>query len=234
MATGTRIPRSIHPFNGFLVNSNAYFLAGTPTNATRLGFTSSEITQWTSYLTQWSPLYLKYCDKANSRTTSIIEQLNAIIDKLVLFDQTNHILDRIASSTSATIIDLETFNIKSGQLQKTTRTISTTPIAEQVSVTLQPIGGGTVNIKCYTATGARPGICDGADCVQFLYSVGSTPPASAEDNGLKKEISTKGAFNLVLGASSSAQNLYVYFRWYNARRPELAGTWSSMQSTLIL
>lgn len=234
MTTGTRIPRSIHPFNGFLVNTNTYFLTGTPNNATRLGITPAETNQWTAFLTQWSPLYLKYCDKANSRTTSVIEQLNAIIDRMVLFDHTNHILDRIASSTSATIIDLETFNIKSGQLQKSTRTISTTPIAEQVSAVLQPIGGGTVNIKCYIPTGARSGICDGADCVQYLYTVGNTPPASAEDNGLKKEISTKGAFNLVLGASSSAQNLYIYFRWYNTRRPELAGTWSSMRSTLIL
>lgn len=234
MASGTRIPRTIIPFNGYLVNTNTYLLAGTPNNATRLGLTPAETTQWTGFLTQWNPLFLKYLDKANSRTTTVIEQLNALIDKVVDFDQTNHILDRIASSTAATIIDLETFNIKSGPLQKSTRSTSSTPIAEQVSAILQPIGGGTVNIKCYTATGARPGICDGADCVQYLYTVGSTPPSSAEADELKKEISSKGAFNLPLGAANSAQYLYIYFRWYNTKRPELAGTWSSLQSTLIL
>lgn len=234
MAIGPRIPRTITPFNGYLLNTNTYLLAGTPVNATRLGITTPETTQWTAFVAQWTPLYMKYCDKANSRTTAVIEQLNAIIDKVVLFDQTNHILDRIASNTSATIVDLETFNIKTGLLQKTTRTISTTPISEIVTATVLPAGGGTVNIKCYTATSGRPGICKEGDCVQYLYSVGNTAPTSAEAEGLQKEISTKGAFNLVLGAASSTQFLYIYFRWYNTRRPELAGTWSNLQTTLIL
>lgn len=234
MPSATRIPRGIMPFNSYINTTNTYFLAGTPTNATRLGIVAAETTAWTGFLTAWNPLFAKYMDKKNSRTTVVIEQLNALIEKTVAFDQTNHILDRIASSTSATIADLETFNIKTGLLQKTTRTIPTTPIAEPVSVTIQALGGGKINLKCYTSTSKRAGIFADADSVQIAYTIGNTPPASAEAEGLNKEISTRGILNLSLGADKAAQYLYIYFRWYSTKRPELSGPWSSLQTNLIM
>ena len=150
------------------------------------------------------------------------------------FDQDNHILDRIAASPNVTIVDMETFNIKKGSLQKTTKSVSSTPISEPVTVTIQPIGGGSLTVKCYSTTGQRASIYDGADSVQYLYLVGDTAPASAEADGLTKEVSTKASFTLALGSGSSAKNLYIFFRWYNTKHPELAGPWSSLQTTLIL
>lgn len=235
MADQSRIPRGIEDFNPYLINTSAYLSAGAPTtNAARLGITEEEVTQWKGYLTNWSPLYLKYSDKRNSRTTAVTDQLYQIIDNVIGFDQSNHILDRIAASTSVTIVDLTTFNIKKGALQKASRTIPQKPIIEPVTVTIQPIGGGSVTIKCYSSTGARPGIYGAADCVQYLFQVGDTAPVSAESASLSKDLSTKGAFTLQLGPGATGKSLYIYFRWYNTRHPELAGPWSGLQTTLLL
>lgn len=234
MGTKTRIPRSIDDFSPYINITGTYFTEGRPTNASRLGITEAEVAAWQAFGATWAPLYLKYGDKKNTRTTAVIDQLHEVINNCVAYDQTNHILDRIAASTAATIIDFETFNIKSGPLEKTTRSRPVTPISELVSPTIQPIGGGTMSVKCYTSTSQRAGIYAGADCVQYLYAVGTTPPASAADEGLKAGISTRASFFLDLETASSGKYLYIYLRWYNTKHPNLAGPWCSLNTMLIL
>jgi len=234
MSGSTRISRGINEFNSYITTTSSYLAAGTPTNASRLGITEAEVAIWIAFATTWTPLFAKYCDKKNSRTTAVRDQLLVVIDQTVDFDQTNHILDRIASSVNATVSDLETFNIKSGVLKKTTHSKSSTPITESITVTLQPIGGGLVQIKCYTSTGQRAGILDDADTVHYMYAVGTTPPLSADADGLKSGLSTKGIFSLDLGASSSGKYLYIYLRWYDTCYPTLAGPWCALQTTLIV
>ena len=234
MTVATRMPRAIDVFNSYLMNTNAYLKMGTPSNAERLGLLPTEVDRWSYLLVQWTPLYSKYSDKKNSRTTAVKDQLLELIGIATDFDQSVHFLDRIAASPNVTIVDMETFNIKKGVLQKTTRTVPVTPITEAVVASIQPLGGGTVVLKCYTVTGQRASIYSGADSVQFLYQVGDTPPVSAEVPGLNKELSTKAIITLSLGAGSSGKNLYIYFRWYNTKHPELSGPWSALQTSLIL
>ena len=83
----------------------------------------------------------------------------------VKFDQTNHLLDRIAASPVVTVSDMEIFNIKKGILLKTTRTRPQTTLTEPLFAAIQPIGGGTVSIKCRDASGGRAAIIAGADAV---------------------------------------------------------------------
>lgn len=235
MTSKARIPRTFEEFNTYITTTSSYMADGTPTtNAVRLGLLDAEVAQWTALGTEWSPLFVKYGDKKNSRTTAIKDQMLLIVDNVVNLDQTQHILDRIAASPNVTIADMETFNIKKGVLQKTTRTVSTTPINEAVVSGIQLLGGGSVAIKCRTTSGERASICEGADCVQYNYMVGTTPPTSADDQALKSGLSTKASFNLVLGAASSEKKLYIYFRWNNTKHPELAGPWSALQTTLIV
>ncbi|MDP4270144.1 MAG: hypothetical protein Q8909_08450 [Bacteroidota bacterium] len=235
MSDASRIPRGIDAFSPYIGTTATYLTAGTPeTNAERLGVLPKEVAQWTSFSVEWIPLYTLYCDKLNGRTTAVTNRLYDIIDRCITFDQTYHILDRIAASPNVTIVDLSTFNIKKGALQKTTRSVATTPISEPVLAALQALGGGSFYIKCRSTTSERASILEGADCVQFVYVVGDTPPTSAEMAGLSKDISTKACFTLQLGAGSSAKYLYIYFRWYNTKHPELAGPWSSMQMSLIM
>ena len=235
MAEGSRIPRNFELFNGYISTTGAYLEAGSPTtNASRLGITEQEVIKWKSFGMAWDPFYGMYMDKKSSRTTSIKDQLMEIIRQTVAFDKTNHILDRISVSLNVTIVDMETFNIKKGVLRKSTRTIPQTPISEPITVTIQPIGGGSVSIKCYSSTGQRASIFKNADSVQYLYLVETTPPASAEDAGLSTGISSKAIFMLSLGPASSTKFLYIFFHWYNVKHPDLSSPWSPLQTTLIL
>lgn len=234
MSDGCRIPRGIDAFNPYIINTSNYLKEGTPTNAERLGLTTRESGQWDMINNNWGPLYLLYSDKKNTRTTAVTDQLSNLIKQCVTLDQTSHILDRIAASANVTIVDLEVFNIKKGALQKTTRTIPVTPIADLVTATLQPIGGGSVRVKCYSPNGQRAAIHDDADAVQYAYTVGTTPPASVKAEELIKDLSSKGGFTMSLGAENSAQYLYIYFRWINTRHPELNGPWSPLNTTLLL
>ena len=231
----SRIPRGITEFNGYITTTRAYLEAGSPiTNATRLGIAETEVAQWKAFEDEWTPYYALYVDKKSSRTTSIKDQLLAIIARTLAFNQTNHILDRISVSLNVTIVDMETFHIKKGVLQKSIRTIPQTPINEPVTVTLLPLGGGSLAIKCYSTTGQRASIYENADCVQYVYLVGDIPPVSADVIGLSKDTSSKASFTLALGSGCSGKHLYIYFRWYNNKHPELAGPWSALQTSLIL
>jgi hypothetical protein len=47
-------------------------------------------------------------------------------------------------------------------------------------------------------------------------------------------ISTKGAFMLQGGVECEGKRLYIYFRWYNTKHPDIAGPWSQLQTTIVL
>jgi len=234
MADKSRIPRSIDGFNIYLTGTNGYLIAGgRETNAVRLGILPTEVEHWSGNFAKWTELYQKYCDKKNSRTTAVIEQLNLIMADTIEFDRTHHILDRIAASPNVTVTDLTTFNIKKGLLEKTTRSSSVTQITEMVVPSIQLVGGGVLAVKCRCATGESASIIEGTDCVQYRYKVGTTAPLSVEEEGLKSDLSTRASFNLNVGAENTGKNLYIYFRWYNTKRPNLAGPWSPLSTSLI-
>jgi len=235
MGNTTRIPRTINRFDTYLENGVRYLQAGTPvTNASRLAIQEEEVTTLTSYYSEWSPLYLLYTDKKNSRTTAVTEQLHLIINKTVDYDHQQHLLDRIASSPNVTVTDLDTFNIKGSLLAKTTRTKPGKAISELVLSEINQLGGGELAIRCRTAEGGRAAILQGADCVEFRYRVDEQAPASVNDEGLKSGISTKASFTISLGAENSGKYAYLYFRWYNTKYPNLGGPWSSLNTALIL
>jgi len=234
MARIPRIPRTINEFDVYLTNTAAYIQQSTPQNGKRLGLSDAEMARWEAYRKEWAPVYNLYADKKSGRTTAVRDQLRVLIDSVVAFDRTNHLLDRIASSTAAVIADYEVFNLKSGSLKKRNHTVPTASIVEPVAVRLIPVGGGRVTVKCYTTIGRRAGIYSGGNSVQYCYCVGSEPPTSAEAEGLKSSLSTRGILSVDLGAASCGKHLYIYLRWYNMHHPHLAGPWSALQSTLIL
>ena len=234
MTVAPRIPRGIDDCNQYLVSTNNYLDAGTPNNAERLGILPAEVTKWAGLANRYQPLYLLYSDKKNSRTTAVKDELLSIIDELADLDQTSHLLDRIAASPNVTIADMETFNIKKGILQKTTRSVASTPLTNRVVAAIHPLGGGSVTIKCRNLSSERASIDEGANCVQYAFQVGNAAPVSADAPNLRREVSTRASFVLALGSASSAQSLFIYFRWYHTKHPELAGPWSALMTTLIL
>lgn len=235
MSNRSRMPNNFDEFNTYLGQGVTYLQAGTPTtNAERLGIDTTEVTDLNSYYTDWKPVYSLYSDKKNSRTTSVIEQLRIIQDNVFDYDHTQHILDRIAASPNATVTDLTTFNIKSGLLAKTTRTKPTTPISEVVSATIKQQGGGILAIKCRDEASGTAAIVEEANCVEYMYKIGTEAPASVKADGLKNGLSTRASFTLSVGAENSAKNIYIYFRWLNTKYPALAGPWSSLQTCVIV
>ncbi len=227
----SRIPRSIPLFSTYIGNTLAHLLAGTPANWIRFVWLQTELDQWTAFNTAWLPLIAKYNDKKNSRTSAVTDGLHQIITDCIKLDQENHLLNRIASlaPSSNTTKDLATFNIKPGSAA----THSHTAIEAAVVAGMQSIGGGDVKIKCRTLTAKRAGIAAGADSVQYLYQIGGTAPANAETAGLTKDHSSKAAFTLHTGAASSGKTLYIFFRWYNTKHPELAGPWTGVLTVPI-
>jgi len=234
MTVAPRIPRGIDDCSQYLISTNKYLESGTPSNAERLGVLPEEAVKWSGFTNRYLPLYLLYSDKKNSRTTAIKNQLLSIIDEVANFDQRSHLLDRIAASPNVTIADMSTFNIKKGVLQKTTRSVATTPLTNQVAAAIHPIGGGSVDIRCRNLSGERASIEEGANCVQYAYTVGEKAPVSADAENLRRDISTRASFILALGSISSRQSLFIYFRWYNTKHPDIAGPWSALMTTLIL
>lgn len=232
----SRIPRTIDEFNTYITTTVGYMLAGSPTNNwTRLGWLQPEMTKWSGLLAQWTPLYLKYSDKKGSRTTAIKDTLLDIIEQTVTSDKSGRLLDRVAASPNVTIFDMETLHIKRGVLQDTTASRKQTAVSETVVSSLQPVGGGDIAIKCRTSHDSKnASIAEDADSVQYVYLVGDTAPAGASEKGLTKEISTKSSFTLKVGSENAKKNLYIYFRWYHTKYPDLAGSWSALQTVAIL
>jgi len=213
-------------------NNTLNFLSeGMPRNAERFGITPDEFNLWSGIMTRWNPLYALYSDKANARTQVVVAQLQGLVDEFNALNQSKHLLDRIAASPEVTVADLKIFNIKG---RESKRSVAVQPIQEAVNVSVQLLGGGSVTVRCHGEGSLRPSIIDAADSIQYVYLVGTTPPESADIPGLSKDISTKASFTLSLGSGSSSKYLYIYFRWYNTKHPELAGPWSGLLSTLIV
>ena len=235
MTGSTRTPRGIDSFNKYIVSVADYLQEGAPTtHAARLGITEEELKFILAILASWTLLYKLYGDKKNTRTTAVIDQLHNIVNRFLEYDRARHLLDRTASSPNTTIVDMETFNIRSGALRRKARSIISKSITEAVSAVVEAVGGGMVAVKCYSTESARPSIFSGGDCVQFAYTVGGTPPASVLASGLTQGFSSRASFSFSTGADNGGKSLYILFRWYNTKHPDLAGPWCAMVTIWLI
>ena len=237
MPQNSRIPRSILKFNIFIRRTNSYMLEDDPAplNWVRIGWTQEDMDAWTAFLNRWMPLMSKYSDKKVTRTTDVTNNLYLVINDCVEHDKTYHLIDRIASSTTATLTDYEVFNIKKGILHDSVPSVSVIQIEEEVFAQLSAKVGGSVKISCRTKHDrSRPSKPVGADCVRYAYRIGGTPPFGADDEGLIRDISTRASFILKLGTGSAEKKLYIFFQWYNTKHPNLAGDWSNIYSLSLI
>jgi hypothetical protein len=235
MSDRSRMPRGLDDFGTYLTSTNAYLKEGSPTtNAVRLGLLDSDTTYWSGLLIKWNDVYPQYSDKLYSRTMDVRNQLLAMVSEAIDFDQRYSFLDRIASSQNVNVTDLGIFNIRKGVLQKSSRAVPQRPIQEPVTVTVQQLGGGSFSVKCYSSTGQRPCIYTDANCVQFAFMIGDTAPTSPKAQGMTINLSTKSTFVLSLDPENQAKNLYIYFRWFNTKHPEIAGPWCNLQTYVII
>lgn len=235
MEAKTRIPRTFVEFNDYVTTSVAHLAKGEPTtNAVRLGILPDEQKEMQGLTLEWTSLFPKFKDRYNSYTPAVRIALKKIIEKAKDFDMEHSILERIRFSPNATPEDLEVFNITRKTSAKNMNPVSRKPILDTPEVILLPINGGSIKIKCFSHETKRPSIHEKANSVQYRYVIATEPPRSVEDKVLTQEVSSKAAFLMQTGTSSYGKTLYIFFRWYNVKHPELNGPWCSMKSTLIL
>ncbi len=93
-------------------------------------------------------------------------------------------------------------------------------------------GGGRYKIFCRADKEAgRAHKVDGADSVQFAYTISPQQPKpmpTPDDGTMTLAISTKAVFIKDFGDGNLGKWMVIYFRWYNTKRPLLAGGWSPM------
>lgn len=235
MTDRSRIPLDYVGFNSYMYNTTTYLVEGTPTNAERLGLSTEMVDQWSSFKDRFEPYFIKYEDKLNQRTTSVINNMKKIILDCRKFDQDSHMLNLIANSNAATLDDFEVFRIKKGQvLSEENSTIPQTPIAASVQAVITPRGGGDMYIQCGNNVNTRTAIVEKATVVEYRYCIGPEVPECINSKMLEFGYSTKASFTLHVGAENSGQSLFIYFRWNNTKHPDLAGPWCQLQKHFIL
>lgn len=228
------IPTRIEDYNPYShTTSNFLMEGGAIKNHERLGLPLDLTNRWIGINAKWTTPFEKYMDKYKQRTPAVTDELMSIIAEAQQFDLDNKFLARIAISPNATVNDLEIFNIREGLRKGRTRTKPQLAITTQVDAQMQPIGGGSIKVKCY-ASGSRPSIPEPGDSVQYRYITGETAPTSAEDSNLKMNFNTRSSFIISTGDNNVGLRLFIYFRWFNTRHQEIVGPWSKLESTIIL
>ena len=260
----TIIPRTIKKFNSFLTKTCNYLPQGSPTNAVRFNWTSSNLSAWQNFLTLWVPLFLLYDNKTESYTTAIKNKLLGIITSTVNYARTNKLIELVRACASLNADDCAVFGLpvklaigtssthSAASLDKTKKKEKTIITEELVYPEIIPIGGGMLHIKAYCEQkqSGRPHKPVGFDEIEYaigvFYSTATGLPTSPNDTRLIKEYSSKSNFkiltetmasNLTAIAAGSATPLKVavlFFRWAKSKHPDLDGPWSVAFTTPIL
>ena len=224
-----RISRSPNSFNNYITNTDAYNTAGTPNNGTRLGLSSTNISDWHAKHTSWAVLYTKYIDPTQ-RTTSVNADIHLAIKNFRLF--ANPLLDVIAASPALTNADADMYNVVMGHAAPTH---PTTPIADNVVLNILPKGGGLLQVSAHPDSSAsgRAHKPEGANAVELAFAYGNTPPTgSPDDENIMKEISTKAQF-VHHAESHVGEKMYCWARWVNISYPNFNGPWCSMITVVV-
>lgn len=238
--SGTRVPETIAEFNSYITTTDDYLQAPAtpPTNATRLGLSAQNQTDWSDKRTAWTALYAKYQDPMQS-TSAVKGNVKIFMDDFRAF--ANPLLNIMAASPNAIHDDEVILHFKIG---KAPAHHQTTPFTDTVQFEAQNLGGGELQFSCRVSSDMhRPSLIEGADSVQVAYQImvpdGGTPPPGGDpiptpdDEGMQREIFTHAQFVFNAGVTNVGKRMVVFVRWYNTKHPELAGPWSAVRMIVI-
>jgi len=230
----TRIPYGIFKCHTFLNQTSTYLSANTNANGLRLGLTAAEITQWVAFNTT-DGLYYPAWSNPSSRTSDLTHNLKLNISNLRAFNKANKILDRIAASLAATVLDLETFNINSTSILKSSAVIPKANITDNVVVNIVYLGGGRLQYNCRpNQTAKRSHIAEDADRLEVRVKLGDPAPTSADNTDAQWVLlSSKATVTQDFGSANVGKRAYLYFRWADSKRPHRNGPWTAMMNVII-
>ncbi len=236
----SRIPETIHLFNGYINTTANYIIAGgPPDNGTRLGLSGQNMDDWKTKRVYWrDTLYPKYQDP-NQCTPAVKDETHKFIASFKTFGQP--LLNIMAVSPAATDADAHAFNFV---LERHAPTTPTASIKDGVAIKTTPLGGGDLDFSCRTShDDHRASKADGADSLQLAFAIvdggnmpmpgPGMPMPNPNDTGMTKEIFTKALFVFHCGPQNVGKRLIAFGRWYNTKHPELAGPWTDIIIVVI-
>jgi len=259
----SRIPRTPSGFNAYINNTKNYLLldaivqpgmyipqpfppilptgAVSPTvaptpflkNWQRLWLLPSEMDRWTSFCLQYSTLYAKYSDKAESRTRAVKDNMFSVMDAFSTFAQP--ILKRIEGDVYVTIDDLSVFHIKSGFLRDAVPTRHRVPIIDLPEFSMVPLGGGEARFHVRSNTDSKRASKLPGTQIEVRYLILSPDaPSPPHIDGLNRQIiSSKAIFVFRSGDENTGKILYAAVRWIVVNDPSRNGPWTTIQNVGI-
>jgi len=259
--TNTNIPRDIKTYNTYINQTNDYLTLGNPTNATRFGWSASQLATWQGFLNDWKPKFTLYSDRKGGYTTDIKNDLELIIDNTISYDKVNKLINKVKATSGLTSQDCSTFRISQSlaaaptgahPLTKTKVIDKILPTAELVFPKFEVIGGGVLRVKCFTSISesGRAHKLKGFDLVEYAFGVfylgAANLPTTYTDPRLTITHSSRASFllnttpytanltALANGATTPAKIAVFFFHWAKSKHPTLDGPWSGPYTTQIL
>ncbi len=232
----SRIPRATKDFSIYQKKTNDYLqLVLIPTNGTRLGLTTGNITDWNTKALAGIGTYNKWNDPLQ-KGPSVNKAMKLAIKNFITFAQP--LLDIIAASPNLTSDDELVFKVV-GTSNRANPTKKENPIAVAIFSKLIQMGGGNMKAKGYTATDAKRASLPkdvGADSVKRYWAISDkadTGPANYNSAGVQSEVLTGSSTIMELGADNTGKYLNYWDQWYDTKNKKRGGPVSEKQVKLI-
>ena len=232
----TRISRATKKFAIYINRTNGFLqIVIDPTNGTRLGLTTQNVTDWNSKTIAALITYGKWGDPLQ-KGPAVNKAMKLAIKNFITFAQP--LLDIIAASPNLTSDDELMFNVV-GSSNRANPTHRTDPIEAAIYTKLVQVGGGRMRAKGYTTTTARrAGLPPdtGADSVKRYWALSTTAingPATYRTAGVVSEVETGASTIMEFGADNIGQYLNYWDQWYDTKNPKRGGPISERQVKLI-
>jgi len=214
-------------------NKNGSCRVTLPLNWKRLLLNEGQNIQWQELRKEWAELYKLYSDKRHKRTPEIRDLLLNVKNRFIEFAQPA--LEHIQGVQTAGIADFEVFRIKSGALRDSTPTRHEAPTELLCHARLKNIAGGSISYTCNSDADSKRGSKEPGYEIQTAYSIlsaGEPAPMNAEQ-AQRQQTLTRAKGQLRFGGENLTKILYIWFRWFDPKRPELSGNYGARQSLVI-
>lgn len=202
-------------------------------NWKRLGMDEDEMNKWSAFLEEWIPLYEKYSDRKETRTTAIKDKLSNVRKRFAAF--VRPLLTRIEGERTVTIDDLEILRIKAGPLRDTEPSpVHGSHLATGAPVvSLKNMGGGMIDVKCRRDKDqTRPSMLKGF-MIELRWLAGPPSPTDPDMSGLIAELSSKSHFQVVAGMNNLGKTFFCYVRWRHKTNPAILSPWTNLLQITI-
>jgi hypothetical protein len=237
MPDRSNVPKQIPEFDKWIRNTNKRQLAVNADTSNPFwkdyGWTSAQSADFkTKWHDQWvNELYPSWSN-ALKKTKPVNEGVVRFMKKFKEMVRNQQLIAKIKSSAVASEAEALTWNFVLKRKQPSRHTVR---IGKTIAAMVKAAGRGLIRcVVRYGGDESRPSIPrpDGADSVQYACAVFNTKEETMNEkltpDEMRKEISTKASFQFDAGFANQAKWLVIYFRWYNTKHPNLAGTWSVM------